>query len=114
MSGLTQQLTGRVGVLDARELDDDLAIALALDHGLVDAGGVHAVAHDGDHALHDLGRDLDLFRVLGLEDQVHAALDVQAVLGRELLLVLDHVERPEGEEHHDQEQEFPRAQRFAS
>ena len=81
----------RVG--GARNLDEDLVGALALDRGLAGAQGVHAVRDDCHSRLHVGVGDVRPIGLFGSHDDRDAALDVEAL--RDLL-----VKRPEAHEAH--------------
>jgi hypothetical protein len=63
----------------AGQLDHDLVRALLADLGLGDAELVDAVAHDVDRAVDVLGREHVALRRLRLEDDLEAALEVEAL-----------------------------------
>ena len=66
------------GIVDAGELDDDLVRPWRRDHRLGDAELVDAVPHDLDRAVEIVLRDLLPLRRLRLEDDLEAALQVEA------------------------------------
>ena len=76
---LADRLDGGVRVLDTRQLDDDAALALALDDRLREAERVDALLHDGDDAVHRIVVDLGDIRILCLEHDVRAALQVESL-----------------------------------
>ncbi len=82
LGGRADLARGALGVLDAREVDLDLVLARARELGLGDAEGVDAVAHDVQRALERLGVDRRLLGRLALVDELDAALEVEAELGR--------------------------------
>jgi hypothetical protein len=75
-------LLGLVGVLDVGQRDVDLVGARPLDLGLRDAELVDALAHDVDRPVDGVPGDLAEPRRLGLVDERHAALQVEAQAGR--------------------------------
>jgi hypothetical protein len=104
---LVRQSSSRTfGVLDAGEVDLDLAAADQRQLRLGDAERVDALAHDLQRPVQGLLVDLRLLRRgLALVDELDAALEVQAELG--LLGRDDH--RGGGDQPEDQEQDEQRA-----
>ena len=82
LGDLADLLFGALGVGDVRERDVDLVRPGTLDLRLGDAEVVDALAHDVDRAVDRVRRDRRLLGRLGLVDQLDAALEVQAALGR--------------------------------
>lgn len=78
-SRLADGLDGGIRVLDARQLDDDAALALTLDDRLGEAQRVDALLHDGDDAVHRIIVDFCYICVLGFEHDMRAALQVEAL-----------------------------------
>ena len=76
---LADGLDGGIRILDTRQLDDDAAFTLALDDWLGEAERVDALLHDGDDAVHRVVIDLRDIRILGLEHDMRAALQVEAL-----------------------------------
>mgnify|MGYP001612113388 CR=1 FL=1 len=76
--GLADDPQGPLGIFDPREFHNDAPLALALDRRFDHAELVDAVADDLHRRIHGLRCDLQLFRVLRLQDDVAAALQVQA------------------------------------
>ncbi len=71
------------GVLHAGQLDDDPTLAGAGQRGLGDAQGVDAAAEHLERAVGGLAVGLDPGAVLGLQDDLGAALEVEAEPGRQ-------------------------------
>ena len=78
LRGRADDLGGRLRILDAGELDDDLVVALRADLGLRDAELVDAVPHDLDRALEVLLGELAVRRRNRLQRDLEAALQVEA------------------------------------
>ena len=76
---LADRLNGRIGILDARQFDDDAALALSLDQRLGQAKLVDALLHDFDDALHRIVVDLCFRRIDRFEHDMRAALQVKAL-----------------------------------
>ena len=86
LAGLADRVERLLGVGDARDLHEDLVIALKLDDRLGRAEGVHAAFDDGTRLLHIVRRDIGTIGAVRAQDDRQAALDVEAlvdaVLGR--------------------------------
>ncbi len=80
LGGLADQLGGLVGIGDARELDRDLVLALLPDLRLGDTERVDAVPDDLDREVEVLLGDLLALGRDRLEDELDAALEVEAEL----------------------------------
>ena len=79
---LADGLNRRIGVLDARQLDDHAPLALTLNDGLSQPQRVDTFLHDGDHAIHRIVVDLCLLRVNRLQNDVRSALQVKPLANR--------------------------------
>jgi hypothetical protein len=79
--GLADQRRSRPWIVDTGELDHDLVRALLPDLGLGDAELVDSVPHDLDRPVDVLGGQLVALRRHGLEDDLEAALQVEAERG---------------------------------
>ncbi len=78
LGGLPDHLGGLAGVLDPRQLDDDAPLAGARQRRLGDAEGVDAAADHLERAVGGLAVGLHPLAVLGLQDDLGAALEVEA------------------------------------
>ncbi|TML23210.1 MAG: hypothetical protein E6G32_06425 [Actinobacteria bacterium] len=75
---LSDQLRGDRGILDARELNHDLILALLPDLGLGHAQLVDAVPHDRDRAVDRVGIELVSLLRNRFEHDLETALEVEA------------------------------------
>ena len=71
-----------IGILDARQFDDDATLPLALNDRLGQSERVDSLLHDGDHAVHRIVVDLRLLRVDRLQNDVRSALQVKSLPNR--------------------------------
>ncbi len=101
---LADGLDGRIRVLDARQLDDDAALAFALDDRLRKAERVDALFHDRDDAVHGIVIDLRDVGVLRLEHDMRAALQVEALPDRVRQRL--HEREEDADNRHDTDDEF--------
>ena len=101
---LADGLDGRIRVLDARQLDDDAALAFALDDRLREAERVDALFHDRDDAVHGIVIDLRDVSVLRFKHDMRAALQVEALPDgiRQRL----HEREEDADNRHDTDDEF--------
>ena len=82
LGGLADHLRGLRRVVDRRQLDDDLVRPLLGDHRLGDAEPIDAVPDDADRVVHHRRRQLLALERLGLQHDLQAALDVEALVKR--------------------------------
>ena len=92
---LADRLDCRIGILDARQLYDDAALALALNQRLSQTKLVDALLHDFYDALHRIFIDLRLRRIDGFEHDMRTALQIKT------LTYGIRQRRDEGEKHAD-------------
>ena len=71
-----------IGILDARQFDDDTTLPLALDDRLGQSKRVDALLHDGNDAVHRIVVDLRLLRIDCLQNDVRSALQVKSLPNR--------------------------------
>ena len=78
-SGLADYLDCLIRVLDARQLHDNPAVALALHDRLCQAKLINTLLHDAHHPLHGILIHLCLRRILRFQHHMGTALQVQAL-----------------------------------
>ena len=71
-----------IGILDARQFDDDTTLPLALDDWLGQSKRVDALLHDRNDAVHRIVVDLRLLRIDRLQTDMRSALQVKSLPNR--------------------------------